>query len=175
MPPSIDAVADTAPWRLQPVESTSTQRRAAEEEERAASAAQPAAAFRPREEPVAGVYTPPSDVVASVQRFTPDSVAPALAEALASEPWGHPMPQKFMWEQAPDASERSVRREEPAAAPVTVAAASASPPAPAASSAPAATPIATTAAAPATQAAVDAAGAAAPVATAWLTSLLKAR
>jgi hypothetical protein len=171
---SVDAVADTAPWRLQPVESISTGRRTASDE-RPDAGPEPAASFRARDDTMVGVYAPPGDVVASVRRFTPDSVAPALAEALASEPWGHPMPQKSVWEQTAAARERSVRQAEPAEAAVTVAAVSATPPAPAASSAPAATAVATTAAAPATLAAVDAACSAAPVATAWLTSLLKAR
>jgi hypothetical protein len=174
MHPSVDAIADAAPWRLQPVASIFTGRRTAPDEH-PEPGPEPDVSFRAGAQPVAAAYAPPSDIVASVGRFTPDSVAPALAQALASEPWGHPMPQKSVWEQAVGARERTERQAEPAEARVTVVAASATPPAPAASSAPAATAVATTAAAPATHAAVDAAGSAAPVATAWLTSLLKAR
>ena len=162
----IDAVAASTPARLRPVESIQTQRQAQEEHAGLAREREPAASFAPRPDPGVNAYTPPP---ASGHSFvTPDPVAPALAEALAAEPWGHPMPQKAMWEQAAAARER---KPEPVEAAVTVAAASATPLAPAASSAPAATPLATTAAAPATAAAATAA----PVSPAWLTSLLKAR
>jgi hypothetical protein len=161
----IDAVAASTPARLRPVESIQTQRQAQEEHAGLARQRVPAASFAPRPDPGVNAYTPP---VSGHSFVTPDPVAPALAEALAAEPWGHPMPQKAMWEQAAAARER---KPEPVEAAVTVAASSATPPAPAASSAPAATPLATTAAAPATAAAATAA----PVSPAWLTSLLKAR
>ena len=165
MQPRIDAVAASTPARLRPVESIQTQRQAQEEHAGLARQRVPAASFAPRPDPGVNAYTPP---VSGHSFVTPDPVAPALAEALVAEPWGHPMPQKAMWEQAAAARER---KPEPVEAAVTVAASSATPPAPAASSAPAATPLATTAAAPATAAAATAA----PVSPAWLTSLLKAR
>ena len=163
----IDAVAASTPARLRPVESIQTQRQAQEEHAGLARQREPAASFSPRPDPGVNAYTPP---VSGHALVTPDPVAPALAEALAAEPWGHPMPQKAMWEQAAAAREHKTQAE-PGRAAVTVAAVSATPAAPAATSAPAATPVATTAAAPATAAAAHAA----PVSPAWLTSLLKAR
>src|SRR5215213_5848483 len=163
----IDAVAASAPAPLRPVESIQTQRQAQEEHAGLAREREPAASFSPRPDPGVNAYTPPASGHTLV---TPDPVAPALAEALAAEPWGHPMPQKAMWEQAAAARERAAKAE-PVEAAVTVSAASATPPAPASASAPAATPVATIAAAPATAAAALAA----PVSPAWLTSLLKAR
>jgi hypothetical protein len=144
----IDAVAASAPGRLLPVESTQSQRQAQEEHAGLAREREPAASFSSRRDPGVNAYAPPADAPASGHTLvTPDPVAPALAEALAAEPWGHPMPQKAMWEQAAAARERTAKAE------------------------PAATPVATTAAAPATAAAALAA----PVSPAWLTSLLKAR
>jgi hypothetical protein len=167
----IDAVAASAPGRLVPVESIQSQRQAREERAGLAREREPAASFSSRRDPGVNAYAPPADAPASGHTLvTPDPVAPALAEALAAEPWGHPMPQKAMWEQAAAARERAAKAE-PAEAAVTVAAASATPPAPASASAPAVTLVATTAAAPATAAAALAA----PVSPAWLTSLLKAR
>ena len=163
----IDAVAASAPAPLRPVESIQSQRQAQEEHAGLAREREPAASFSPRPDPGVNTYTPPAIGHSFV---TPDPVAPALAEALAAEPWGHPMPQKAMWEQAAAARERKAQAE-PVEAAVTVAVASATPQAPVAASAPAATPLATTAAAPATAAAATAA----PVSPAWLTSLLKAR
>jgi hypothetical protein len=159
----IDAVAASTPAPLRPVESIQTQRQAQEEHAGLAREREPAASFSPRPDPGVNAYTPPASGHSFV---TPDPVAPALAEALAAEPWGHPMPQKAMWEQAAAAREHTVQAE-PVEAAVTVAVASATPLAPAATSA----PLATTAAAPATAAAATAA----PVSPAWLTSLLKAR
>ena len=156
----IDAVAASAPGRLRPVESIQFQRQAQEEHAGLAREREPAASFSRRRDPGVNAYNPPADAPASGRMLvTPDPVAPALAEALAAEPWGHPMPHKAMWEQAAAARERTAKAE-PVVAAVTVAA-----------SAPAATPVATTAAAPATAAAALAA----PVSPAWLTSLLKAR
>ena len=144
----IDAVAASAPGRLPPVESIQSQRQAQEEHAGLAREREPAASFSSRRDPGVNAYAPPADAPASGHTLvTPDPVAPALAEALAAEPWGHPMPQKAMWEQAAAARERTAKAE------------------------PAATPVATTAAAPAT----TAAALAAPVSPAWLTSLLKAR
>jgi hypothetical protein len=167
----IDAVAASAPGRLVPVESIQSQRQAREERAGLAREREPAASFSSRRDPGVNAYAPPADAPASGHTLvTPDPVAPALAEALAAEPWGHPMPQKAMWEQTAAAREHKAQAE-PVEAAVTVAVASATPLAPAATSAPAATPLATTAAAPATAAAATAA----PVSPAWLTSLLKAR
>jgi hypothetical protein len=163
----IDAVAASTPAPLRPVESIQTQRQAQEEHAGLAREREPAASFSSRRDPGVNAYTLPASAHSFV---TPDPVAPALAEALAAEPWGHPMPQKAMWEQAASAREHKAQPE-PVEAAVTVAVASATPLAPAATSAPAATPLATTAAAPATAAAATAA----PVSPAWLTSLLKAR
>lgn len=144
----IDAVAASAPGRLLPVESIQSQRQAQEEHAGLAREREPAASFSPRRDLGVNAYTPPADAPAPGHALvTPDPVAPALAEALAAEPWGHPMPQKAMWEQAAAAREHTAKAE------------------------PAATPVATTAAAPATAAAALAA----PVSPAWLTSLLKAR
>jgi hypothetical protein len=157
----IDAVAASTPARLRPVESIQTQRQAQEEHAGLAREREPAASFAPRPDTGVNAYTPP---VSGHSFVTPDPVAPALAEALVAEPWGHPMPQKAMWEQAAAVRERTPKAEpEPVEASVTVTAATATPPAPAASSAPAATPVAAPAAP------------AAPVSPAWLTSLLKAR
>jgi hypothetical protein len=147
----IDAVAASAPGRLPPVESIQSQRQAQEDHEGLARDREPAASFSSRQDADVNTYAPPADPQAPHAFVTPDPVAPALAEALAAEPWGHPMPQKAMWEQA--AATRTTQ-----AQPDVVAA-------------PAPTLVATTAAAPATPAAAHAA----PVSPAWLTSLLKAR
>src|SRR3954469_4672126 len=147
----IDAVAASTPARLRPVESIQTQRQAQEEHAGLAREREPAASFAPRPDPGVNAYTLP---VSGHSFVTPDPVAPALAEALAAEPWGHPMPQKALWEQAAAARER---KPAPVEAAVTVAAASAAPPAPAASPAPPGTPLPTTAAAPAAAAAATAA------------------
>ena len=113
----IDAVAASTPARLRPVESIQSQRQAQEEHAGLAREREPAASFAPRPDPGVNAYTPPP---ASGHSFvTPDPVAPALAEALAAEPWGHPMPQKAMWEQAAAARER--KAQEPVQAAVTVA------------------------------------------------------
>ena len=160
----IDAVAASAPARLLPVESIRSQRQAQEEHAGLAREREPAASFSSRLDPGANTYSAPVDATAFV---TPDPVAPALAQALAAEPWGHPMPQKARWEQANAARSPHPERAKAAA---TVAAAT---PSPAVAEIPAAepTPVVTTAAAPATHAAVTAV----PVSSAWLTSLLKAR
>jgi hypothetical protein len=170
----IDAVAGSAPGRLLPVESIQSQRKAQDDHAGLEPPQAPAVAFSPREEQGVNAYAPPPDIVAARAFVTPDPVAPALAEALAAEPWGHPMPQKAMWEQAAAARER-MPEPEPVEATVTIVASTATVPAAPASSAPAVTPVSTTAAAPATPAAAASAGAAAPVSPAWLTSLLKAR
>ncbi len=164
----IDPVAASAPGRLLPVESIPSQRQAQEDHAGLARDREPAASFSSRPEQGVNAYAPPADAQAIHAFVTPDPVAPALAEALAAEPWGHPMPQKAIWEQA--AAARTTRAQ-PVEAAVSVAASTAAPPAPDADHAPAPTPVATTAAAPATPAAAHAA----PVSPAWLTSLLKAR
>jgi hypothetical protein len=171
----IDAVAASTPARLRPVESIQTQRQAQEEHAGLARQRVPAASFAPRPDPGVNAYTPP---VSGHSFVTPDPVAPALAEALAAEPWGHPMPEKAAWEKA--AAIRQHNASNQPEAPVTVPAASPTPAAvggaggPNAESAPV-TPVATTASAPATHAAAVAPGSAAPVSPAWLTSLPKAR
>ena len=104
----IDAVAASAPAPLRPVESIQTQRQAQEEHAGLAREREPAASFSPRPDPGVNTYTPP---VIAHSFVTPDPVAPALAEALAAEPWGHPMPQKAMWEQAAAARERKAQAE----------------------------------------------------------------
>jgi hypothetical protein len=165
----IDAVAASAPGRLTPVEPIQPQRRAQEDHEGLAHEREPAASFSSRRDPGAtSAYTPPADAQAVHAFVTPDPVAPALAEALAAEPWGHPMPQKALWEQA--AAARTTTPQ-PVEAAVSVAASSSARPARDAGPAPEPTPVATTAAAPATPAAAHAA----PVSPVWLTSLLKAR
>jgi hypothetical protein len=153
----IDAVAGSAPGRLLPVDSIQSQRKAQDDHAGLERRQAPAVSFSSREEAGVNAYAPPAEVVA--RALKPDPVAPALAEALAAEPWGHPMPQKAMWEQAAAVRERRPEPE-PVEAAVTIVAS---------------TPIATTPAAPATPAAVASAGSAAPVSPAWLTSLLKAR
>ncbi|MEA2178621.1 MAG: hypothetical protein QOG77_1918 [Solirubrobacteraceae bacterium] len=168
----IDAVAGSAPGRLLPVDPIQSQRRAQDEHAGLERQPVPAVSFAAREDPGVNAYTPPADAVVARTFVTPDPVAPALAEALAAEPWGHPMPHKAVWEQAVASRERTP---EPVEASVTIVASTATSPAAPASSAPAVTPVATTAAAPATPAAVATAGSAAPVSPAWLTSLLKAR
>jgi hypothetical protein len=167
----IDAVAGSAPGRLLPVEPTHHGRRSAPEEERAL-APEPGASFAPGGDAAANTYAVPAELTPVSHLITPpDPVAPALAEALAAEPWGHPLPEKSMWERAMAARERTA--EPQPQAPVTVDAAI---PGPAAEPVDTPlTPVATTAAAPATHAAAVAAGSAAPVSPAWLTSLLKAR
>lgn len=170
----IDAVAGSAPGRLLPVDSIQSQRKAQDDHAGLERREAPAVSFSSREDSGVNAYAPPAEVVATRSFVTPDPVAPALAEALAAEPWGHPMPQKAVWEQAAAARER-LPEPEPVEAAVTIVASTATAPAAPASSAPAATPIATSAAAPATPAAVASAGSAAPVSPAWLTSLLKAR
>src|ERR687890_697734 len=154
MPSSIDAVAGSAPGHLLPVESITTHRRAAPQEQRAlAPDPVPGASFtsRPPAGPIA--YAPSGDVQAPSSFVRPDPVAPALAEALAAEPWGHPMPEKSAWEQAAAVRERVAGKALPEA-PVTVSAATPEPAAPAADAARTpATPVVTTAAAPATHAA----------------------
>ena len=148
----IDAVAGGPPGRLFPVESIHSRRQAQEEHAGLAREREPAVSFSSRPDPGVNAYTPPAEVPARGRTLlVPDPVAPALAEALAAEPWGHPMRQKAMWEQA--AASRTTHAQPDAAL------------------APAATLVATTAAAPATPAAAHAA----PVSPAWLTSLLKAR
>ncbi len=139
----IDAVAASASARLLPVESIPSQRQAQEDHAGLAREREPAASFSSRQDTGVNTYALPAGGHSFV---TPDPVAPALAEALAAEPWGHPMPQKAMWEQAAAARERNAQAE-----PVEVAV--------------------TVAAVPATRAAATAA----PVSPAWLTSLLKAR
>jgi len=162
----IDVVAASAPARLLPVESIPSRRQAQEEHAGLAREREPAASFSSRPDPDANTYAAPSDATAGQSAFvTPDPVAPALAQALAAEPWGHPMPQKAMWEQANAARGP---KPEPVKAATTVAA---SMPSPAADIPAEPTPVVTTAAAPATRAAATAA----PVSAAWLTSLLKAR
>jgi hypothetical protein len=180
MPNRIDAVAGSAPGHLLPVESSDASRRAAPEEQRAlAPEPVPGASFtsQPADDPNA--YVLPVDSPRGGSNFVEsDPVAPALAEALAAEPWGHPMPEKAAWEKA--AAIRQQMASNQPEAPVTVPAASPTPAAvggesgPNSESAPV-TPVATTAAAPATHAAAVAPGSAAPVSPAWLTSLLKAR
>ena len=163
----IDVVAASASARLLPVESIRSRRQAQEEHAGLAREREPAASFSSRPDPDANTYAAPSDATAGQSAFvTPDPVAPALAQALAAEPWGHPMPQKALWEQANAAR---APKPEPVKAAATVAAATSSP---ATAEIPAEpTPVVTTAAAPATRAAATAA----PVSSAWLTSLLKAR
>jgi hypothetical protein len=164
----IDAVAASAPGRLTPVEPIQSQRQAQEDHAGLAHEREPAASFSSRREPGANAYTPPADAQAVHAFVTPDPVAPALAEALAAEPWGHPMPQKALWEQA--AAARTTKPQ-PVEAAVSVAASSSARPARDAGPAPEPTTVATTAAAPATPATAHAA----PVSPAWLTSLPKAR
>jgi hypothetical protein len=177
MPSSIDAVAGSAPGHLLPVESINTHRRAAPQEQHAlAPDPVPGASFTSRSPAGPNAYAPSGDAVHGASNFVrPDPVAPALAEALAAEPWGHPMPEKSAWEQAAAVRERLAAKVLPEA-PVTVAAATPKPAAPAADAATTpVTPVATTAAAPATHAAAVTAGPAAPVSPAWLGSLLKSR
>jgi hypothetical protein len=169
----IDAVSGSPPVHLRPVDPVNQSgRRPAHDDPHAPLEADVAATFGHRDDAAAAAYTPP----AGHGLTPPDNVAPALFDALAPEPWGHPMPQKAVWEQAQAARKAAVERAQPADAPaaVTVAAVAASPADPVGDPAPA-TPVATTAAAPATQAAVQAAGSSAPVSPAWLASLLKAR
>jgi hypothetical protein len=166
----IDAVAASPPGRLLPVEPIQNPQHRPDERKPASDP--PGASYTPRADVVANTYAMP---VRQTNFVEPDPVAPALAEALAAEPWGHPMPAKAVWEQAAAARERAAAQ---APAAVTVAAAS---PAPASvggadsTTTSPATAVATTAAAPATHAAAVSAGSAAPVFPAWLTSLLKAR
>jgi hypothetical protein len=180
MPNRIDAVAGSAPGHLLPVESSHANRRAAPEEQRALAPEQvQGASFTPQPADDAKAYVLPVDGTRGGSNFVQsDPVAPALAEALAAEPWGHPMPEKAAWEKAV-AIRQQMASNQPEAA-VTVPAAT---PTPAAvggaaevhpDSAPV-TPVATTASAPATHAAAVAPGSAAPVPPAWLTSLHKAR
>ena len=166
----IDAVSGSPPVPLGPVEPVNHGRRAAQhDEERATLAApQPGASFARREDAGAPTYSAP----ATRQVTPPDAVAPALFEALAPEPWGHPMPERSVWEKA-QAARAAVAARTPHA-PVTVAAVAATSAPPAEELTPA-TSVATTAAAPATHAAVLAAGSSAPVSPAWLASLLKSR
>lgn len=127
----IDAVAASTPGRLLPVESIQSQRQAQEEHAGLAREREPAVSFSSRPDPGVNAYTGPADVPATGRVvLAPDPVAPALAEALAAEPWGHPMPQKAIWEQTAAARERKAQPE-PVQAAVTVAAATAAPVSPA--------------------------------------------
>jgi hypothetical protein len=94
----IDAVAGSAPGRLLPVDPIPTQRKAQDDHAGLERRQAPAVSFSSRAHPSVDAYAPPAEVVARTVK--PDPVAPALAEALAAEPWGHPMPQKAIWEQA---------------------------------------------------------------------------
>jgi hypothetical protein len=168
----IDAVAAGAPSRLLPVESIPAQRQAQEEHAGLAREQAPAASFTTRPDPGVNAYAKPADAMGEHSAFVPlDPVAPALAQALAAEPWGHPMPHKAVWDQVEAARTKPDRVEDRSPVVAATPAAPATPATSAATATPEPTPVVSTAAAPATPAAATAA----PVSPAWLTSLLKAR
>ena len=113
----IDAVAGSAPGRLLPVESIPSGRSPQDEQAGSEPRQAPAVSFSSREDAGVNAYAPSSEVVA--RTLKPDPVAPALAEALAAEPWGHPMPAKAVWEQVAASRAPALTAPTPAAAPVT--------------------------------------------------------
>jgi hypothetical protein len=149
----IDLVTGNTPARVPPVDSIPAQRRSVPEERSTLAPAEPGALFAPQSADSPNAYVPPADAALPAHHpAEPAPVAPALARALAAEPWGHPMPVKSVWEQA------AAVREHPAVA-----------------QAPPETAIATTAAAPATEAAVSGSGSAAPPSQTALAPLMRPR
>jgi len=107
----IEAVAAGAPQRLLPVEHVYSQRRPAHDDQPAQEPDPgPGASFAKLSDDSANAYPRPAEPPHAGLHASEDvapALPPALAEALAAEPWGYPMPAKSVWEAAVAARERA--------------------------------------------------------------------